>query len=46
VWKTDDTPGGLGLVSLIDEGSVTTPAPGNGIELTIEQRNRHRPAPH
>lgn len=46
VWKTDDTPGGLGLVSLIDEGSVTTPVPGNGIELTVEQRKHHRPAPH
>jgi beta-galactosidase len=25
VWKTDDTPGGLGAVSLVDYGSVTSP---------------------
>lgn len=25
VWKTDDTPGGLGTVSLVDYGSVTSP---------------------
>lgn len=27
VWKTDDTPGGLGTVSLIDYGSFTSPLP-------------------
>lgn len=25
VWKVDDRPGGLGVVSLVDEGSFTTP---------------------
>jgi hypothetical protein len=25
VWKTDDTPGGLGTVSLVDFGSYTSP---------------------
>jgi beta-galactosidase len=27
VWKVDDTPGGLGVVSLVDEGSFTAPDP-------------------
>jgi hypothetical protein len=30
VWKTDDTQGGLGQVSLVDEGSVTAPPAGEG----------------